>query len=78
MVEERYEYIHVTFPLNPLSQKGDLPSLRSKHYLLFFYFMFIVPDLGGSVATVVANSLKFKDLACVYPLFSRDNQPRSY
>ena len=30
-VVQKYEkYVYVTFPLNPLSRKGDLPSLRSK------------------------------------------------
>jgi len=32
-----YESIFVTFPLNPLSRKGDLPSLRSKPSTIFLY-----------------------------------------
>ena len=37
--EERYEYIYVTFPLNPLSRKGDLLSLRSNVIVLLYVDM---------------------------------------
>ena len=39
-VVQKYEkYVYVTFPLNPLSRKGDLLSLRSKSLCLFSLFI---------------------------------------
>ena len=39
-VVQKYEkYVYVTFPLNPLSRKGDLPSLRSKSLCIFSLFI---------------------------------------
>ena len=56
-VVQKYEkYVYVTFPLNPLSRKGDLPSLRSKSLCLFsLSIVFQNLNFGGRSGFVHEN-----------------------
>ena len=65
---QKYEnIIYVTYPLNPLSQKGDLPSLRSK-------FSYVVPLFSADNSCSNWEAVqKYENIVYVtYPLSPRE------
>ena len=50
------KYVYVTSPLNLLSRRGDLPSLRSKVSNVVFYFVgWFIPSLLTKVVQKYEN-----------------------
>ena len=55
-VVQEYEHVYVTYPLNPLSRKGDLPSLRSNSFNLYLFLTMYWSGAGWEGRTDLGTS----------------------